>query len=291
MILDIANREVEIISQNEQNIIRRVAGLKMFLTDRTYKDQKLIFETDQKIELPAKLPKPIHSFYSNNQRCTLSKIGESYIFDIEENDEYPNAKFILSNNKVLSNIDSNKLSAPHLLGFSLWMAYNLFIINQNAITIHASTIVFNNTAILFLGESGTGKSTHSNLWEQHFPGSYVLNDDSPVIAIENDQILIYGSPWSGKGRRFHNQVFPLKAIVRIEQAPFNKIETLSKLHAIGAVLPSLPPSFAYDDQLLDLQTNILSTIISKTNVYKLKCLPNLEAAQTSHDGIYNTTTF
>lgn len=290
MILDIAKREVEIIAQNEQNILRRVAGLKMFLTDRTYKDQKLIFETDQNIELPGKLPKPIHSFYSNNQRCTLSKAGESFIFDIEENDEYPNAKFILTNNKALSNIDSNKLQAPHLLGFSLWMAYNLFIINQNAITIHASTIIYNNSAVLFLGESGTGKSTHTKLWEQNFPGSYVLNDDSPVITIENDQILIYGSPWSGKGRRFHNQVFPLKAIVRIEQAPFNQIEALSKLHAIGAVLPSLPPSFAYNDQLLDLQTNILSTIISKTNVYKLKCLPNREAAQTSHDEIFNSST-
>lgn len=38
--------------------------------------------------------------------------------------------------------------------------------------------------LFFLGESGTGKSTHTRLWRENIAGSKLLNDDSPIVRYE-----------------------------------------------------------------------------------------------------------
>ena len=47
----------------------------------------------------------------------------------------------------------------------------------NGMMLHSSCVVYNNRAYLFSAPSGTGKSTHTQLWLKRFPGSYILNDD------------------------------------------------------------------------------------------------------------------
>lgn len=44
---------------------------------------------------------------------------------------------------------------------------------------------------LFLGESGTGKSTHTRLWLENIPGSRLLNDDSPVLRRHKGKNTLY----------------------------------------------------------------------------------------------------
>ena len=52
---------------------------------------------------------------------------------------------------------------------------------------------------MLLGKSGTGKSTHSRLWLKYIPDTKLLNDDNPAVRImDNNTIMIYGTPWSGK---------------------------------------------------------------------------------------------
>ena len=75
----------------------------------------------------------------------------------------------------------------------------------------------------FLGKSGTGKSTHSQLWLRYLEGYELLNDDHPIIRLVNDEVIIYGSPWSGKTPCYKNKQARLKAVVRLEQASENKI--------------------------------------------------------------------
>ena len=44
----------------------------------------------------------------------------------------------------------------------------------------------------FLGESGTGKSTHTRLWRENIAGSKLLNDDSPIVRYEEGGVWVYG---------------------------------------------------------------------------------------------------
>lgn len=61
--------------------------------------------------------------------------------------------------------------------------FNIAAVARQAIAIHSSVISLNGGAVLFLGESGTGKSTHTRLWREHIPGAELLNDDSPIVRI------------------------------------------------------------------------------------------------------------
>ncbi|RGN29570.1 hypothetical protein, partial [Bacteroides oleiciplenus] len=138
-----------------------------------------------------------------------------------------------------------------LLRFACWIAYGVATAPLETVAIHTSTIVCKGKAILFLGESGTGKSTHTRLWREHIEGAVLLNDDSPIIRIIDGKPWVYGSPWSGKTPCYKNESYPLAACVRLSQAPYNQIKRLSIAQGYAALHPSCPPDFAYSDELYD----------------------------------------
>lgn len=175
----------------------------------------------------------------------------------------------------------------HLLRFALWIGYGLMTLKMCTLAIHSSCIVYQDKAVLFLGESGTGKSTHTRLWQECIDGAFLLNDDSPVIRCEEGKIWAYGCAWSGKTPCYKNQRFELKACVRLSQAPFNQMQKLSILQAYGAIHPSCAPEFAYDTILYDGVSQMIGKILSVVPCYHLKCLPNKEAAMLSCQTIFD----
>lgn len=175
---------------------------------------------------------------------------------------------------------------PQMLRFAMWIGFGVMLSGNNAIAIHSSCIVYEGKAVLFLGESGTGKSTHTRLWRESIPGASLLNDDSPILRAEEDGIYVYGSPWSGKTPCYKQQRCPLAAIVRLYQAPFNKIEKLPLLYAYGSVHPSCPPDFAYDTRLYDGISSTIGKVLESVPVYKMGCLPDHAAAQLSCETIF-----
>lgn len=165
-----------------------------------------------------------------------------------------------------------------LYRFAMWVGFGLMTLPSETIAVHSSCIVYQDKAVLFLGESGTGKSTHTRLWREHIPGAVLLNDDSPMIRIEEGKVWAYGSAWSGKTPCYKNERYELKACVRLSQAPSNEIRKLSVLQAYGALHPSCAPEFAYDNALYDQVSRIISGILSSVPFYHLACLPDKEAA-------------
>ena len=165
-----------------------------------------------------------------------------------------------------------------LYRFALWVAYGLMTLRRDTLAIHSSCIVYQDKAVLFLGESGTGKSTHTRLWREHIEGAVLLNDDSPMIRVEEGKVWAYGSAWSGKTPCYKQERYELVACVRLSQAPYNRIQKLSVLQAYGAIHPSCAPEFAYDDALYDEVSRIIGQILSLVPCYHLACLPDREAA-------------
>ena len=165
-----------------------------------------------------------------------------------------------------------------LYRFALWVAYGLMTLQRDTLAIHSSCIVYQDKAVLFLGESGTGKSTHTRLWREHIEGAVLLNDDSPMIRVEEGKVWAYGSAWSGKTPCYKQERYELVACVRLSQAPYNRIQKLSVLQAYGAIHPSCAPEFAYDDALYDEVSRIIGQILSVVPCYHLACLPDREAA-------------
>ena len=190
----------------------------------------------------------------------------------------------LSEDKQVVNFKGNY--NLRLLRFACWIAYGVATAPFKTVAIHTSTIVCEGKAILFLGESGTGKSTHTRLWRENIQGAVLLNDDSPILRIIDGEPWIYGSPWSGKTPCYKNESYPLAACVRLSQAPYNQIKRLSVAQGYGALHPSCPPDFAYSDELYDYISDTLSSLLSAVPVYHLACLPDADAAHLSHDTIF-----
>lgn len=169
----------------------------------------------------------------------------------------------------------------YLYRFALWVGYGLMTLPADTLAIHSSCIVYRGKAVLFLGESGTGKSTHTRLWREHIEGAALLNDDSPMIRVEDGKVWAYGSAWSGKTPCYKAERYELLACVRLSQAPYNRIRKLSVLQAYGAIHPSCAPEFAYDEVLYDEVSRIIGEILSVVPCYHLACLPDGEAAMLS----------
>lgn len=218
--------------------------------------------------------------------CTFSRSADEYMLTIEAEGVEP---FVVwCRRDCLSQISTNAQVGvnPSFLRFGLWFAVNLAFASHLTTAVHTSVIVCHDEAVMFLGESGTGKSTHTRLWRETIEGATLLNDDSPFIGIKEGRVTAYGSPWSGKTPCYKNESYPLRAIVRLSQAPHNAMRRLRGAQAMGALLPSLPPAFAFDERLEEAMIAVLSTVLRSVPVYHLECLPNADAAQLSHDTVF-----
>ncbi len=233
--------------------------------------------------------KVIHTFEFEQEYATgeLARYAEGYRFSTSrEGVDYLMIKRDGSN-IVESNFGNFEKVDPSLLRFGLWIMLGIVIAPLGAIAIHSSVVVKEHQGILCLGESGTGKSTHTRLWRENIEGAKLLNDDSPIIRMIDGECRVYGSPWSGKTHCYVNKWVPVRGLIRLSQAPHNRIHRLPALSAIGAVLPSCPPAFAYDNALQDHICNTISDILSCTPVYHLECLPDAAAAMLSYSTIFN----
>ena len=138
---------------------------------------------------------------------------------------------------------------------------------------------------LFLGHSGTGKSTHARQWLAAFEDAWLLNDDNPILRVMNDgQVRVYGSPWSGKTPCYKNADVPVGAIVKLSQAPHNKLETISLPQAYAYMLSSAS-GLKMEQTMADNMFETIKHIITHTPCYHLACLPNEGAAKVCWDGI------
>ena len=90
---------------------------------------------------------------------------------------------------------------------------------RDVLLIHGSALSIDGNGILFLADSGVGKSTHAAFWQKTFGDRIVMiNDDKPLIKIKDDGVYIYGTPWSGKYGINTNVSAPLKVMCEIKRS-------------------------------------------------------------------------
>lgn len=185
-----------------------------------------------------------------------------------------------------SNVAAASEPDPSLLRFMLWMAYGVAAAPFSTVAVHASCVVRGGRAVLFLGESGTGKSTHARLWCESVEGAHLLNDDSPIVRVSEGSVAVYGSPWSGKTPCYRNESYPLAGVVRLRQAPHNRMARLDRLSGFAALHPSCPPEFSRDEPLAGAVCSVLSDVLRSVPVWSLECLPDASAARLANETIF-----
>ncbi|MCR4860772.1 MAG: hypothetical protein K5910_08935 [Bacteroidales bacterium] len=149
---------------------------------------------------------------------------------------------------------------------------------HSALEMHASVVMHGGRGFLFLGRSGTGKSTHSSLWLKHIEDTELLNDDNPVLRVVDGQVRVWGTPWSGKTPCYKAKDVPVGAIVRLSQAPHNAIVRLDTVPAYASVMSSCS-GFRPIREISDAQHETLSVIATQVPCFHLECLPDEDAAR------------
>ena len=151
---------------------------------------------------------------------------------------------------------------------------------------HAAVVVRGEgRGYLFLGHSGTGKSTHARQWLAAFDDAWLLNDDNPILRVmEDGEVRVYGSPWSGKTPCYKNAYARAGGIIKLSQAPHNKMRILSLPEAYAYMLSSAS-GLKMDRQMADCMYESIKHVITHVKCYHLDCLPNTEAAVVAQRGM------
>ncbi len=161
------------------------------------------------------------------------------------------------------------------------IAYSLAVLRRGAVAIHASAVCCDGRAFLFMGKSGTGKSTHAALWMEYIPGCELLNDDNPTVRVCRDTAIAYGTPWSGKTSCYKQLSFPIGGMVRLSQAPANRFHRKDGIGAFIALYPGCSV-INQDKDMRDHLHDTLARLAGLVRVGTLECLPDKGAVLLCH---------
>lgn len=150
------------------------------------------------------------------------------------------------------------------------------LLNRRCMIFHGAVAAVDGECYLFTAKSGTGKTTHTKLWEKNIPNSYILSGDKPLIQVGNRSIITYGTPWRGKEAYGVNQGLPLKAVCVLQRSRDNHIEAIEA----GQAYPVLYQQAHHVESVegMELTMQLLDTLARQVPMYRLGCNMQDEAA-------------
>ena len=181
-------------------------------------------------------------------------------------------------------INKDDKYAGEVISSLLRMVYSQAVIPHGGISVHASSVILDGKAYLFMGKSGTGKSTHSRLWMKAFPGCKLMNDDNPTILISNDVVMAAGTPWSGKTPCYIDVIAPVGGVVKLKQAEFNIFSLCDGFQAFINMLPGCSV-IRKDVTLQNEMHRTLARVSESVTVGVMECLPDMDAASVCRNGL------
>ncbi len=160
--------------------------------------------------------------------------------------------------------------------------------SNQAFLMHSATFDVNGVGVAFAAHSGTGKTTHLNLWQELLGDRMVIvNGDKPIVRFfdnEPEQPYAYGTPWNGKERLGCNMRTPLKHICFIERSDTNYVEKMDKSDVIDRIFNQV---YMPKDPVAVMNTmNLIDRLLSCCNLWIIHCNMEPEAAEVAYNTIF-----
>lgn len=219
-----------------------------------------------------------------NKYDFVKNICKDYIVDVDDVD-FQVSVSDLEFKTERQNSDSS-LSDGYIESICIYRSIAKQLPYHNAFVLHCAAVEYDGKAFCFAAKSGTGKTTHIRLWRKLLGDKVTpINGDKPIVRIINNEIYVFGTPWSGKEMFNTNTFAPLKAVCFLSQSNTNSISPLNKHQALTLLLNHIFVSDKAETNEITLQ--LLSPFINKTSFWALKCNISEEAAKLSFDTMYN----
>ena len=183
--------------------------------------------------------------------------------------------------KVLdANPEVKTLDLAEYMGTGTNFAYQ--VLSFGGFQLHSSAVMLDGKAYLFSAPSGTGKSTHTEKWCRLF-GAQLLNDDKPVIRLQQDTWMAYGTPWSGKHDLSVPAGVPLGGIAFLLRGQENTIRQMEPGEAVVHLISQAPRYLSA--QRMEQQLSLLDQLLQQVPVWLLHCRNEDEAAFVSREAM------
>ncbi|MDO4562437.1 MAG: hypothetical protein Q4C12_01240 [Clostridia bacterium] len=205
---------------------------------------------------------------------------EGAIARIDANEDFSEVDAYLTDIREFGGVD-NSIRSFNMMG----EIYRNYLLCHEGVIIHASAILTQGDAIAFSAPSGTGKSTHTQLWQKYVPGVKIINDDSPSVRFIGKTALLSGTPWSGKSDINTNVTAPLKAIVFLRQAAKINVSEIPRAEAAFRIISQTPVPLY--DEMTDMLINSVERLLDSVPMYLLECDVSPDAVKAIRDRLFN----
>ena len=154
----------------------------------------------------------------------------------------------------------------------------------DAFVCHGSVVAMDGRAYLFTAPSGTGKTTHTQLWLRRFEGrAWILTGDKPILRRTPEGFLACGTPWRGKENYGVNEELPVQGICLLDRGEKNEIEPASSADMMRFLSRQIyfPKDTEHMIQLLAL----LDEFCRAVPTWTMRCNMDPEAAEVSYEAM------
>ena len=142
----------------------------------------------------------------------------------------------------------------------------VYAFQNNSLLIHGAGIIHNNAGYLFIGASGSGKTTIAS----YSKNSTILNDDLILLTWDDSKWVIFSTPfWNPTQVKPQPGNAELKRIFRIIQSKTNSIAKNNHPTSLALLLSSIPIINNNSSTLPQLFSNV-EKIIKEIPLYDLR---------------------
>ena len=156
------------------------------------------------------------------------------------------------------------------------------------VVFHGAAISYKGKAYLFTAPSGTGKTTHINLWRK-FIGQNVgiINGDKPILWIKDSGVEVFGTPWAGKEGWQTNTSMELAGICFITRGTDNTCASISSSDCLVELINQI--YMPADREAASKTFNLIDKLVRNIPLYRLNCDISEEAVKASFDAMTSET--
>lgn len=152
-----------------------------------------------------------------------------------------------------------------------------FLAARGGALVHAAGMIEADSAYLFAGVSGAGKSTFSELLRAA-KIRRLLSDERVVLREGKNLITAFGTPWPGTSAIAANDQAPLKGVFLLSHAGSNRVTKLEPVAAADRLLPMLSIPW-YDPETAAGVIAFIRRVAVVTPVYEFGFTPDAAAVE------------